>query len=179
MRLISLLFVAMFSIFFAANCSYAEIRFLHDSSQVKLPFEGSELQLNVTLVGTRRADYPLEVEVIKDGRLTHLLVEEASFNKQEKPTYNFSISSPAAGLGYRFKVTDENQKVWISQYYFLLQQCESVAAHNNVKIEELELQSDKVNYLAAKSALLERDIASYSLAVKRLSELSAMFKEDE
>jgi hypothetical protein len=157
---------------------FAEIRFMHDNKGVSLPANGAELRLSVSIAGTKRADFPLEVEVIKDSQLYQLIVPDAAYFIREQPTYIFSIASPAAGVGYRFKITDQNGDTWISDYYFLLQECESIPGlYTQPAIPSSTVE--KVNAMAVKAGSLERELAAYTNAQRRLTELVEFFSDGD
>ncbi len=154
--------------FLSATPAYAEISFVHDARQVTLSAPGTELPITVRLKGTRTIEYPLEIELIRDGVLTHLTVPVAEYNQMEEPSYTFKIASPHAGIGYRFHLKDETGTMWKSQYYFVLHKCELPPTTNELPTVPGEL---RVSSLARKASVLERQLASHALSSKRLSQL--------
>ncbi|MCB0320166.1 MAG: hypothetical protein KDD60_04515 [Bdellovibrionales bacterium] len=164
---VRLLSIFLFTSLLCSNIAEAQIRFLHNSKQISLPAPGAEVKIQVSLQGTREIKYPLEVEVLRDGKLFFVTVPQAFYGRQKEPVYTFSVASPEAGLGYRFRITDEKGMPWTSEYFFALQKCEQPprsSSHKNKSGSEAQLLADE-------ATLLEGDISAYLYATKRLADM--------
>ena len=159
-----------------SSSAFAQIQFIHDSQQVKLGPVGTETQITLKLYGTSHTDFPLDVEIVRDGHLSHITVPYAQFNTHAEPTYSFTLASPRAGFIYRFRLRDQDGRVWESDYYWALQQCQESGKEKTINLpaEHPDLKATK---LALISGELEKELLQSSLAEKRLRQLAEMLQK--
>lgn len=175
-------FISSIAISFAAlllpAVACANYQFVHDSGAVQLGPAGVEMTVSFSIDGLRQTDIPVDVEIIRDGRLTYLTAQNATFNIHEQPTYTFALASPKAGIVYRFRFQDGDGKTWISDYYWAIQQCQdrSTPSQLNGKFAGNDESTEEILQLAIKAEELEKKLLRHGFIEKKLLQFASMLE---
>lgn len=169
------------ALFFSPCLALAQYAFLHDSRLVQLGPVGTEATFSVSVAGLKRTDFPLDVEIVRDGKLSYLTVEKAKFNPLEQPTYDYTIASPSAALVYRFSFRDDNGVVHASDYFGAVQPCleDTTATFTPPSETTPGAASVETLTLAYKAEELARKLARSTLAEKRLEQISKILRGEK
>ena len=155
----------------------AEIAVVHNPETVTLPPSGAETTITFALSGTRTDELPVEVEMIRDGKVSHLLLDSGKINTNNQPVYTMKVAAPTAGLHYRMKVIDDEGDEWLSPYYTVFQECQHESSATALKAEEPDDIVSQAGHYLERAKIFERRLNAYDHAVSRLTELRSMFED--
>ena len=155
----------------------AEKAVLHNPETVTLSPSGAETTITFALSGTRTDELPVEVEMIRDGKVSHLLLDSGKINTKDQPVYTMKVAAPTAGLHYRMKVIDDEGDEWLSPYYSVFQACQHEASATALQAEEPDDIVSQAGHYLERAKIFERRLNAYDHAISRLSELRSMFED--